>query len=89
MLKAKKLSKADLLKKACKEEYENFTQESVKEEIARISKINFSLSEDKKATVKSMNEVIKENVSKIEFLVEKLDALRHEVAVAHHLEQAE
>jgi hypothetical protein len=34
-----------------------------------------------------MNEVIKENVDKIEYLVEKLDALRHEDAVANQLDQ--
>ena len=89
MKRTKKRSRAELLKEACEEQYAELTQEAVKEEIARISKLNFSLQEDKKATVRSMNEVIKDNVDKIEYLVEKLDALRHETAVAHHLEQAE
>lgn len=89
MARPVKKSKAELLREACAEQYEGFTEESTKEEIARLSKVNFSLVEDKKATTRSMNEVIKDNVDKIEFLVEKLDALRHEVAVAHHLENAE
>lgn len=80
-----KKSRAELLREACQGLYEDFTVEAVKEEIARLNKINFSLVEDKKATVKSMNEVIKENVDKIEYLVEKLDALRHEEAVQTHL----
>lgn len=89
MVRARRRSRAELLREVCEEQYAELNQEAVKEEIARLSKLNFSLTEDKKATVKSMNEVIKENVDKVEYLVEKLDALRHEVAVAHHLEQAE
>lgn len=89
MAKAKKRSRAELLRDACQETYDGFTDETIKEEIARLSKVNFSLVEDKKATVKSMNEVIKDNHMKIEYLVEKLDAVRHEAQVAHHLEQAE
>lgn len=89
MARQPRRTRAELLREACNEQYEGFTEETVKEEIARLNKVNFSLVEDKKATVKSMNEVIKENVDKIEFLVEKLDALRHEAGVAHHLEQAE
>ena len=88
MARSKRQSRAELLRAACEETYAELSQEAVKEEIARLNKINFSLVEDKKATVKTMNEVIKENLDKIEYLVEKLDALRHEVAVAHHLDQA-
>jgi predicted transcriptional regulator len=88
MAKSKRQSRAELLRAACEETYADLSQEAVKEEIARLNKINFSLVEDKKETVKSMNEVIKENVDKIEYLVEKLDALRHETAVAYHLEEA-
>lgn len=87
--KPRKRSRADLLRDACQENYDGYTQDSTKEEIARLSKVNFSLVEDKKAVTKSMNEVIKDNQMKVEYLVEKLDALRHDVAVAHHLEQAE
>jgi predicted transcriptional regulator len=86
MTRTKKRSRAELLREACQEQYEDLTQEAVKEEIARLSKINFSLQEDKKDTVRSMNEVIKDNIDKIEYLVEKLDSLRHETAVAIRLE---
>jgi predicted transcriptional regulator len=87
MARIRRQTRAELLRAACEENYEGYTQESTKEEIARISKVNFSLVEDKKDTVKAMNEVIKENVDKIEYLVEKLDALRHEDAVANQLDQ--
>lgn len=88
MARTPKRSKTELAKQACEATYDGFTQDTIKEEIARLNKVNFSLVEDKKATTKSMNEVIKENVNKIEFLVEKLDHVRHEVMVAHQLEQA-
>lgn len=83
MARQRRVSRAELLRQACEETYDGFNPEQIKEEIARISKINFSLVEDKKETNRSMNEVIKENVDKIEYLVEKLDAVRHEAAVAN------
>lgn len=86
MARQRRVSRAELLRQACEETYDGFNTEQIKEEIARISKVNFSLIEDKKETVKSMNEVIKENVDKIEYLVEKLDAVRHDQAVANQLE---
>ena len=87
MARQRRQSKAEALRALCEESYSEFSTEAVKEEIARLNKINFSLVEDKKATVKSMNEVIKDNMDKIEYLVEKLDALRHEEAVQNQLEQ--
>lgn len=83
MARQRRVSRAELLRQACEETYDGFSTENIKEEIARLSKVNFSLVEDKKETVRSMNEVIKENVDKIEYLVEKLDAVRHEEAVAN------
>lgn len=85
MIRAKKKSKAQLLKEACAEQYDGYTEETIKEEIARLNKLNFANIEDKKATNKSFSELIKENSQKIEFLVEKLDAVRHDAAVAHHM----
>lgn len=87
MARQRRQSKAEALRALCEGSYSEFSTEAVKEEIARLSKLNFSLQEDKKETVRSMNEVIKENMNKIEYLVEKLDALRHEEAVQNELEQ--
>lgn len=86
MARAPRVTRAQLLRQACEETYEGYNPEAIKEEIARISKINFSLVEDKKETVRAMNEVIKENVDKIEYLVEKLDSVRHDASVAARLE---
>jgi hypothetical protein len=85
MIKIKKKSKTELMKEACREQYDGLAEEPIKEEIARLNKINFATIEDKKATTKSFNELIKENSQKIEFLVEKLDAVRHDAAVAHQI----
>ena len=85
MLRIKKKSKTDLMKELCREQYDGLAEESIKEEIARLNKINFATIEDKKATTKSFSDLIKENSQKIEFLVEKLDSVRHAAAVAHHV----
>jgi predicted transcriptional regulator len=85
MARQRRVTRAELLRQACEENYDGYNPEQIKEEIARISKINFSLVEDKKDTVKALNDVIKENVDKIEYLVEKLDAVRHDAGVAAQL----
>lgn len=88
MARQRRQSRAELLREACNEAYEGFTDDAVKEEIARLNKVNIDLIENKKAEAKSYNDLIKENVDKIEYLIEKLDALRHEDAVQNQLEQA-
>lgn len=82
-----KLSKAEQARRDAAGQYENFNEDQIKEEVARLSKLNFSLTEDKKAAARASNELIKDNEIKIETLVERLDFIRHEAAVANQLER--
>ena len=43
MARQRRVSRAELLRQACEENYDGFGTEQIKEEIARISKVNFSL----------------------------------------------
>ena len=74
-----------MAKREAAQQYESFGEDQIKEEVTRLSKINFSLTQDKKEWVKAQNEVIKDNAVKIETLVERLDFIRHEAAVANQL----
>lgn len=86
MARQRRVTRAELLRQANQEAYDGFSQEAIKEEIARINKLNFSLVENKKELMKLKADEIKENVDKIEYLVEKLDSVRHDAAVAQQIE---
>ncbi len=83
MARQRRVSRAELLRQACEESYDGFGTEQIKEEIARLNKIRFSQIEEKKVLNKAHGDLIKETTDKIEYLVEKLDAVRHEEAVAN------
>jgi predicted transcriptional regulator len=89
MRRAKKKTRAEILRETCEETYGDFGDQAAKEEIARLSKMNFSLVEDKKANARAYKDQIDTNVDKIEYLVERIDALIQENAIATHIEIAE
>lgn len=78
--------RAQRLQELCGDQYEELTADQCKEEIARLAKIQMDHVENKKAQVDTYNELIKDTKDKIEFLVERIDYLNHETAVAAQLE---
>lgn len=77
--------RAERLKELCEDQYEDLTPERCKEEIARLARIQMDHVENKKAQLKAYNELINETKDKIEYLVERIDYLNHENAVAEQL----
>ena len=77
--------RAERLKELCEDQYEDLTPEQCKEEIARLARIQMDHVENKKAQLKAYNELINETKDKIEYLVERIDYLNHENAVAEQL----
>jgi hypothetical protein len=73
------------LQELCGDQYDELSTDQCKEEIARLAKIQMDHVENKKAQVETYNELIKDTKDKIEFLVEKIDHLNHEAAVAAQL----
>ena len=77
--------RAERLKELCEDQYEDLAPDQCKEEIARLARIQMDHIENKKAQLKAYNELINETKDKIEYLVERIDYLNHENAVAEQL----
>ena len=67
--------------------YDSFNVEMCEKEIARLTKLNMDFEQSKKDYAASYNKSIKLNKGNIKLLVERIDYLHHENAVANILEQ--
>lgn len=70
----------------CPDSYSGFNIDQLETEIIRLIKMKADHNGTKKEQARIYNDLIGEAEVKIDYCVERIDHLRHEQAVEHHLE---
>ena len=74
---------------ACEETYSGFSQDTLELELVRQIKLGKGHAETRKDYMDSYKELVDECALKVDYIVGKIDAVQHEVAVATHLENGD
>lgn len=82
------MTRAQQLRQEFEEQYSELSIQQLEDELIRQVKAKADHEQSKKDYIKSYSELIKECKNAIQYIVERIDYLQHEAAVANQLEQA-